>query len=54
MKISELTNEQKDELLSQAADLIKDYFAVQHRPDMVKNLFNREIATELSQLISDI
>ena len=50
MKISELSNEQKDELLSQAAELMQDYFSVKHKPDMVKNLFNREIVKELSQL----
>jgi hypothetical protein len=52
MKISELSNEQKENLLSQAADLMRDYFSVKNRPEQVKNLFNREIAKELSGLIS--
>ena len=50
MKISELSNEDKDSLLEQAADLMADYFTVKERPDQVKNLFNREIAKQLSEL----
>lgn len=51
MKISELSEKEKDLLLEQASSLIKDYLEVKDNPENIKNLFKRKIVTVLTKLM---